>query len=83
MQNWNGGTYSGAAAVTPSDTTLITCRALYVGTSASATVVINPGAAGGTSVTFTNVVQGSILPVELNQGRVMAASTATNIVALT
>lgn len=83
MQLWPGQ-YSSAVAVTPSDTTLISCRALYIGTSTTDTqaLAINPAQTGGTTVTFANVKQGSILPLELNQGRVMAATTATTIIAL-
>lgn len=69
---------SGAAAVTPSDTTeLGPCRALYIGGTGNV-VVHMPGR--DTAVTFSNVLAGTILPVSAR--RVMAATTATNIVAL-
>ena len=82
MQNWQGGTYSSFVAVTPSDTTPVTCRALYIGTGGG-TLALKPSV-GATAVTFTAPVSGSILPIELNEGLVMSTGTATvaNIVAL-
>ena len=68
---------SGAAAVTPSDTTILDCRALYIGGSGNL-VLQMPNR--DTSVTFFNVLGGTILPVSAR--RVMLATTATNIVAL-
>lgn len=73
-------TYTSAAAVTPSDTTLINCRAIYIG--GAGNLAINTSASGGTTVTLTAPPVGSLLPIELNQGRIMAATTATLIVAL-
>jgi hypothetical protein len=66
------------SAVTPSDTTIVTCHALYVGT--GGTVVVAPATGAGTS--FVNVADGTWLPVELKQGRVMAATSASNIIAV-
>lgn len=72
-----------AAAVTPSDTTVLNCRALYVGTGGSVAVHMM-GVVGvsprETSVTFANVASGTLLPISCY--RVLAATTATNIVAL-
>lgn len=68
---------SGAAAVTPSDSTEINCRAIYVG-GAGNVVVQMPNR--DVSITFSGVLAGTILPVSAR--RVMAATTATNIVAL-
>ena len=68
---------SGAATVTPSDSTEINCRALYVG--GAGTVVVQLPSRG-VSLTFAGVLAGTILPVSAR--RVMAATTATNIVAL-
>lgn len=68
------------AAVVPSDSTDLpnTCRSLYVGTGGS--VAVQP-AGGGAAVTFTNVPNGSVLPVRAS--RVMATgTTASGIVAL-
>jgi hypothetical protein len=68
---------NGAAAVTPSDSTEINCRALYIGGTGSV-VLQMPNR--DTSITFTGVLAGTVLPVSAR--RVMAATTATNIVAL-
>ena len=68
-----------AAAVTPSDTTLLTtsARALWVGTAGNLSVLT----VGGQTVTFTGVLGSMILPVRVQ--RVNATlTTATNIVAL-
>ena len=79
------GQYGSAVAVTPSDSTLISCRAIYVGTQAGGqALAINPAQTAGTSVSFAGPLAGTIYPFELNQGRIMATGTAvTNIVALT
>ena len=67
-------------AVTPSDSTIVTCMALYIG--GSGNIAIAPSQAGS-AVTFSNVGAGTILPVSLKEGRVMSTNTtATNIVAL-
>jgi hypothetical protein len=66
-----------AKAVTPSDTANQgDVRALYVGDFGNVSLVT----ALGSTVVFTNVVAGSILPVRCTQ--VLAATTATGIVAL-
>ena len=76
--------YSSWFAITPSNTTLVTCRAIYVGTSAPSNVVVQPqtGGVAGTAVTFTNVIQGSILPVNLEEGYVTTATTASTLIGL-
>lgn len=69
----------GAAAVTPNDSTDLTviARALYIG--GAGDVKIN--AADGSTVTFSGVLAGSILPVRA--ARVYSTgTTATNIVAI-
>jgi len=66
----------GAVAVTPSDSTLLNCVALYVG--GTGNVVIDTVA--NTNVTFSAVPGGTTLWIKAL--RVKAASTATNIVAL-
>ncbi len=76
----NFASYTAFAAVTPSDTTLLNCRAIYVGGAGS--VIVNTAQSDGTSVTFAAVPVGTILPIALDSGRVMAASGATNLVAL-
>jgi len=71
-----------AAAVTASDTTIVgPTRFLYVGTSSSAQDVVEMwGDNAGTSITLKNVIAGTFLP--LNVKRVMAATTASDIVAI-
>jgi hypothetical protein len=65
--------------VTPSATTLVNCRALWVG--GTGTLVLSPDAST-TGVTLSAVPAGTLIPIELNQGRVVDTSTATLIVAL-
>jgi len=68
---------SHAVAVTKSDTTyLIASRALYVGGTGDVAVLT----LGGETVTFVGVPTGTILPIRVL--RVLAATTATNIVSL-
>lgn len=65
------------AAVTPSNTTVISARALYIGGAGNVAVT----ALDGSTATFTSVPAGTILPVVVT--KVMATgTTATNIVAL-
>jgi hypothetical protein len=72
--------YGSAAAVTPSDTTIINCRALYIGGAGNVAVKTT---AGATAVTFTAPPVGSILPINIDGGQVMSTNTtATLIVAL-
>lgn len=75
----NAATYGSFKAITPSDSTLLNCRAIYVGGAGSLTIS-QDGATAGVVITAPPV--GTILPIELNQGRVMAATTATLLVAL-
>lgn len=71
--------YGSFQPCTPSDTTRVNCRAIYIG--GAGNVTISPdGTTAGTVITAPPV--GSIIPIMLDQGRVMAASTATNIVLL-
>lgn len=81
MSSMQFTTYSSAAAITPSDTTLVSCKAIYVGAAGNVTVNMSP--TGGTSVLFTAPPVGSILPVNLSGGRVMSTgTTASALVAL-
>lgn len=70
---------SSAAAITPSDTTVLpggTTRGIYVGVAGNVVALI-----GGTAITFTAVPAGSILPVAAT--RVNATgTTASGLVAL-
>lgn len=75
----NYATYGSFKAITPSDSTLINCRAIYVGGAGSLTISPDASTAG---VVITAPPVGTILPIELNGGRVMAATTATLLVAL-
>lgn len=72
-------TYSSFKTITPSDTTSVNCRAIYVGGAGSLTISPDGTTAG---VVITAPPVGTILPLELNSGRVMAATTATLLVGL-
>jgi hypothetical protein len=80
MQAGPWATYSSFAAVTPSDSTRVSCRAIYVG--GAGNVAVSPdGTTASTVITAPPV--GTILPIELNEGRIMATNTtATNLVML-
>jgi hypothetical protein len=69
----------GSFAVTPSDSTVINCEAIYIGGDGNVAIKHR---AENTTVTFVGVTAGTILPVKIVGGRIMAATTATNIVAL-
>lgn len=74
-------TYTGFEAVTPSNSTLLTCRAIYVGGAGAVAVSIDGSTA---AVTLAAVPVGTILPINLDGGRIMSTgTTATNIVRLT
>jgi len=76
----NPATYSGFFAVTPSDTTRVNCRAIYVAGTGDVAVSVDGTTA---SVTFKTVPGGAILPINLDQGRIMATgTTATTIIGL-
>lgn len=77
MQAGPWASYSSYAAIAPSATTTLNCRAIYCG--GAGNVVVAPSLTG-TQVTFA-VLAGTILPVELNQG-IVASATATGLVAL-
>ena len=68
---------SSAEAVTPSDTTEIRALALFVGTGGILRVVT----AAGDDVTFTNIPNGFLLPLEVRRVR-STTTTASNITAL-
>ena len=66
-----------ALAVTPSDSTVLAnVRGLYVGGTGDVAVTM----LGGAAVTFATVPAGTVLPIRVSH--VMAATTATNIVAI-
>ena len=71
--------YGSFQTVTPSDTTLNNCRANFIG---GAGTLTNSKDGSRTRVLFA-VNAGQILPVMLDQGRIMSTgTTATGIVAL-
>lgn len=73
-------TFGSAFAVTPSDTTSINCRAIYVGGAGNVAVKTS---AGATAVTFTAPPVGSIIPVGIDGGMIMSTNTtATLLIAL-
>ena len=69
-----------AAAVTPNDSTDLTtaARGLYIG--GAGNVVVDMVGTGST-ITFTGVLAGTILPIRVTRVR-STSTTATNIVAL-
>lgn len=69
--------YNGAAAVTPSDATVINGKEIYVGGAGNVAVTTE----SGTVVTFTAPPVGSIIPIGFT--KVMATNTtATLLIAL-
>lgn len=74
-----GQTYGSGFAITPSDTTSVTCRAIYVGGAGDVAVRFVDGA---TTVTFKAPPVGTVLPICLENGHVMAATTATLLIGL-
>ena len=74
------GEYGSAQAVTTSDTTPVFCRAIYVGGAGNLAIKTTDSA---TAVTFTAPPVGSIIPVNIEGGRIMATNTtATLLIAL-
>lgn len=72
--------YGSAQAVTTSDTAPVNCRAIYVGGAGNVAVKTTSGA---TAVTFTAPPVGSIIPVLIDGGNIMATNTtATLLIAL-
>lgn len=67
-----------AFAVTASDSTSVSCEGIYVGTGGNLVVKHK---SGSTAVTYV-VADGTVLPLRLSDGRIMAATTATNVVGL-
>lgn len=79
MQVLGGPSYSSWTGVTPSDSTPVTCRALLVNVTVAGNLVLNTAAAGtGTTVTIALPVGLWVLPLNLEQDRVMSTGlTAT------
>jgi hypothetical protein len=73
-------TYTSVKAITKSDTTPVTCRAILVNGAGDVAVSIDQTTA---AVTIVGVAAGALIPLELNGGRIMSTNTsATNIFAL-
>lgn len=68
--------YDARAVVTSDTTNIPPTRGLYIGSAGNVVVDM----AYGTTITFTGVQGGTILPIQVT--RVYAATTATNMVAL-
>lgn len=76
----NFATYSDGDPVTPSDSTSVSCRALYVGGAGN---LVLSADGGTTTFTLNAVPVGALLPIDLGpNGRVMSATTATLVTAL-
>ena len=72
-----------AVVVTPSDSAdlLFVTRGLFVGGAGNISVIMGDQAVDATTVTFTGVLAGTILPIAVRRVR-STNTTATNIVAL-
>jgi hypothetical protein len=67
-----------STAVTPSDSTVVHCEAIYVGVTGNVAIKHHTS---DTAVTYVAVPAGSILPVKIVGGHIMATNTtATSIV---
>ena len=72
--------YSSALTLTPSDTALVNCRAIYVGGAGNITIKTTITAP---AVVITAPPIGTLLPIMIDGGYVMATgTTATLLVAL-
>lgn len=71
--------FTNAADITKSDTTSVNCNAIYVGGAGDVHVKMAPSSA---TVIFKAPPVGTVLNLHLRDGRVMAATTATLLVAL-
>ena len=68
--------YGSVVAITPSDTTPVTCRAIYVGGAGNVAIKTT---ASATAVTLTAVPVGSILPINIDGGYIMATNTTATL----
>ena len=72
--------YGSANALTPSDTAGVNCRAIYIGGAGNLAIKTTANAA---AVTFTGLTAGTVLPIMIDGGSVMATNTtATLLVSL-
>jgi len=80
MSDIYGAPAAKGAAVTPSDSTVVNFRALYVGAGGNVAVIFRDDATD-TAVTLVGVVTGTVLPISVKQ--VMSTNTtASSIVGL-
>ena len=68
-----------SVVLTKSDSVQISCDMLYVGGTGDVTI---KHTSGGSAVTYSAVPVGTILPVSIKNGMLMAATTATLVVAM-
>lgn len=81
MQTLPAGPYTSFFTITKSDTTLVNCRAIYVG--GTGDVAVKSGTPGAAAVTFSAVPVGTVLQIALDRGFVMSTNTtATLLLAL-
>ena len=79
MQN-NLAQYGSAIAVATSDTAAVNCRAIFVGGAGNIAIKTTANAA---AVTFNGLTAGTVLPVMIDGGSIMATNTtATLLIAL-
>jgi hypothetical protein len=71
--------YGSFAVATASDTTRINCRAIYIGSAGDLSLSVDGVA---TPVVIQAIPAGTILPIMLDGGRIMAASTAGKMAVL-
>ena len=81
MAGWRTNTVAASArngtAITPSDTTLVTCGGIYIGATGDLAIQFQDGFP---TVTFVGVLQGTFMPLSLSNGHVMAATTASSLI---
>jgi len=77
MQLIGAPAFTAAAAVTPSDSTLINCRGIYVGGTGNLAISTSPSAA---AVTLSAIPVGTFLPICLDQGRIMSTNTTATLI---
>lgn len=79
MQTMGGEQYNSFLAVTKSDTTRVSCRAIYVGGTGDVAVSSD---ASTTAVVFSAVPVGTTLRIGLDQGRLMSTGTTATLLIL-
>lgn len=77
MQLNPGSGYTVGATVTPSDSTLVTCRAIWVG--GAGNLAVSPSASA-TAVTYQGVAAGDLIPIALDSGRIMSTGTTATLI---